>query len=114
MVDAMSIKKDTSWDGSKFRGFVDLEDGFEADDEGPLAIEALVYMVVSQNSYWEVPCGYVFINGLNCSELVNLVKFSIEKLHDVEADVTSLTSDGPACNSATFDFNIQNSPPRVF
>ena len=100
MVDAMSIKKYTSWDGSQFRGFVDLGDGFEADDEGPLAKEALVFMVVSQNSNWKVPCGYVFINGLNGCELANLVKVCIEKLHDVGADVTTLTSDGPACNFA--------------
>ena len=75
MLDAMAIKKYTSWDGKKFRGFVDLGDGFEAeDDEGPLAKEALVFMVVSQNSSWKVPCGYVFIAGLSGEEQANLVR----------------------------------------
>ena len=44
---------------ARYRGFVDL--GTKIDDDSlPEATEALVFMAVSVNSNWKVPCGYIF------------------------------------------------------
>ena len=49
MLDEMAIKKHVSWDGTKFRGYVDIGNGFSDDDSSPVAKDALVFMVVSVN-----------------------------------------------------------------
>ena len=56
MLDEMSIRKHVEWDGKQFRGFVDLGTGIN-DDSLPEATDALVFMAVSVNSSWKVPCG---------------------------------------------------------
>ena len=97
MLDEMSIKKHVSWDGHKYQGYVDLGNGAD-DDSLPLANDALVFMVVSLNSSWKVPCGYFFIDGLSGKERANLVKVCIQLLYDIGVSVTSLTCDGPSCH----------------
>ena len=97
MLDEMSIKKHVSWDGKKYQGYVDLGNGAD-DDSLPMAKDALVFMVVSQNSSWKVPCGYFFVDGLSGKERANLVRVCIQRLHDVGVRVTSLTCDGPSCH----------------
>jgi hypothetical protein len=57
MLDEMSIKNHVSWDGKKYQGYIDLGNGAD-NDSLPMAKEALVFMVVSLNSSWKVPCGY--------------------------------------------------------
>ena len=49
MLDEMAIKKHVSWDGKRFRGYVDLGNGVDDDDSSPVAKDALVLMVVSVN-----------------------------------------------------------------
>ncbi len=67
MLDEMSIRKHVQWDGKKYRGFVDL--GTDIDDDSlPEATEALVFMAISVNSNWKVPCGYFLVNGLTGEE----------------------------------------------
>ena len=88
MLDEMSIKKHVSWDGYKYQGYVDLGNGAD-DDSLPLANDALVFMVVSLNSSWKVPCGYFFIDGLSGKKCANLVKVCIQHLHDTGVSVTS-------------------------
>jgi hypothetical protein len=97
MLDEMSIKKHVSWDGKKYQGYVDLGNGAD-DDSLPIAKDALVFMVVSLNSSWKVPCGYFFVDGLSGKERANLVRVCIQRLHDVGVRVTSLTCDGPSCH----------------
>ena len=97
MLDEMAIKKHISWDGKKYHGYVDLGNGV-VDDTLPAAKDALVFMVVSLNESWKVPCGYFFIDGLSGKERANLVKVCIQRLHDVGVKVTSLTCDGPSCH----------------
>ena len=63
-----------------------------------MAKDALVLMVVSVNSSWEIPCGYFFVDGLSGIERANLVKICFEKLHDVGVNVLSLKCDGPSCH----------------
>lgn len=98
MLDEMAIKKHVSWDGTRFRGYVDLGNGVEDDDSSPVAKDALVFMVVSINGSWKVPCAYFFVEGLSGSERANLVKICIKKLHDAGVSVISLTCDGPSCH----------------
>ena len=52
-------------------GFVDY--GIDVDDDSlPEASDTLVFMVVSLNSNWKVPCGYFLVNGLAEKEKANL------------------------------------------
>ncbi|CAB3982964.1 thap domain-containing 9 [Paramuricea clavata] len=99
MLDEMSIRKHVQWDGKKYRGFVDLDTGIH-DDSLPEATEALVFMAVSLNSNWKVPCGYFLVNGLTGEEKVNLTKDCLTKLHEVGVKVVSFTYDGPTTHQA--------------
>ena len=100
MIDEMAIKKHVSWNGKKFRGYVDLGNEVEDDDSAPIAKDALVFMVVGVNETWKVPVGYFFIDGLSGKERANLIKVYIKKLHDVGIDIISLICDGPSCHFA--------------
>jgi hypothetical protein len=97
MLDEMAIKKNIWWDGKKYHGYVDLGNGV-VDDTLPPAKDALVFMVVSLNESWKVPCGYFFVDGLSGVERANLVKVSIQRLHDVGVKVSALICDGPSCH----------------
>ena len=61
------------------RSFVDYDIDVD-DDSLPEASDTLVFMVVSLNSNWKVPCGYFLVNGLTGEEKANLniVKLNIE------------------------------------
>ena len=98
MFDETAIRKHVSWDGKKFRGYVDLGNGVDEDDSAAIAKDVLVLMAVSVNGSWKVPCGYFLVDGLNGIECANLVKVCIKKLHDVGVNVVPLTRDGPACH----------------
>ena len=100
MIDEMAIMKHVSWDGKKYRGYVDLGNEVKDDDSAPLAKDALVFMVVGINESWKVPVGYFFIDGLSGKERANLIKVCLKKLHDVGIDVISLICDGPSCHFA--------------
>ena len=100
MIDEMAIKKHVSWDGKKYRGYVDLGNDAEVDDSAPVAKDALVFMAVGLDKSWKVPVGYFFIDGLSSQERANLVKLCIKKLHDVGVDVIALVCDGPSCHFA--------------
>lgn len=98
MLDKMAIRKHVSWDGKKFRGYVDVGNGSEENDSSPVAKDALVLMAVAVNGCWKVPCGYFLADGLNGKERANLVQVCIKKLSNVEIDVVSLTCDGLSCH----------------
>ena len=58
MLDEMSIRKHAQYDGTKVLGYVDLGAGI-TDNSPPVATKALdVYMAVSVNSNWKIPCSY--------------------------------------------------------
>eukprot|EP00112_Aurelia_sp_Birch-Aquarium-sp1_P019768 Seg4956.1 transcript_id=Seg4956.1/GoldUCD/mRNA.D3Y31 product="DNA transposase THAP9" protein_id=Seg4956.1/GoldUCD/D3Y31 len=114
MLDEMAIKKHVSWDGKRFRGYVDLGNGVEDDDSSPVAKDALVLMVVSINGAWKIPCGYFFVEGLSGLERANLVKVCIQRLHDAGVIVVSLTCDGPACHfSMLTELGAHLTPPNL-
>ncbi len=98
MLDEMAIRKHVSWDGKKFRGYVDVGNGVDESDSSAVAKDALVLMAVAVNASWKVPCGYFLVDGLTGKERANLVKVFIKKLSDVGVDVVSLTCDGPSCH----------------
>lgn len=97
MLDEMAIRKHVSWDGQKFRGYVDIGNDVE-DDSSAIAKDALVFMVVNINGSWKVPCAYFLTNGMTGEEHANLVKICIHRLSDVGIKVVSLTFDGPSCH----------------
>ena len=114
MIDEMAIRKDVSWDGNKFRGYVDLGNAVEDDDSAPIAKDALVFMVVGVNETWKVPVGYFFVDGLSGKERANLVKVCIKKLYDVGVEVISLICDGPSCHFAMLrELGASLSPPDL-
>ena len=90
-----------SWDGRKYNGYVDVGNGV-VDDTLPPAKDALVFMVVSLNESWKVPCGYFFIYGMSGKERPNLVKVFLQRLHGVGVKVVSLTYDGRSCLISMF------------
>ena len=100
MLDEMSIRKHVEWDGKRHRGFVDLGTGINDDDSVPEATDALVFMAVSVNSSWKVPCGYFLVAGLTGEEKANLTKECIIKLHEVGVKVVSFTCDGPTSHQS--------------
>ena len=98
MIDEMAIKRNISWDGQRFRGYVDIGNGIPDDDSSPVAKDALVFMAVSVNSFWKVPIAYFLVDGMSGSERANLVNVAIKKLFDTGVRVISLTCDGPSCH----------------
>ena len=113
MLDEMSIRKHVEWDGKRFRGYVDLGTGID-DDSLPEATDALVFMAVSVNSSWKVPCGYFLVNGLTGEEKANLTKECITKLHDVGVKVVSFTCDGPTSHHSMLKtLGVKLSPDKL-
>jgi hypothetical protein len=70
------------------------------DDSLQLATEALVFMLVSHNAGWKLPCTYFLTEGLSGDERVNFVTECLTKLYDKGVIVTSLTCNGPPSNFA--------------
>ena len=95
MLDEMAIKKEVTWDGKQFRGYVDLGNDVQ-DPSLPHAKEVLVFMVCCVNSNWKIPCAYFFVNGLTAVERSNLIKVCIARLNETGVRVISVTCDGPS------------------
>ncbi len=97
MIDDIAIKKHVEYDGKKFCGYVNLGadyDGVQLNDN--VATDPLVFMVTAVNAQWNVPVGYFLVHGLTGTERANLVNLSLQKLHDIGAEVISFTCDGPS------------------
>eukprot|EP00794_Sanderia_malayensis_P000687 gene687-2878_t len=63
VIDEITIRKHISWYGYSFRCYVDVGNGIQ-DDSSPVVKNALVFMAVSINGSWKVPCAYFLIGGL--------------------------------------------------
>lgn len=98
MLDEMAVKKHVTWDGTRFRGYVDIGNEADDDDSLPIAKDALVFMVVALNASWKVPIAYFFIDGMSGAERANLITVAVKKLYDTGVNVVSLTCDGPSCH----------------
>lgn len=111
ILDEMSIRKKIEWDGHKTYGYVDVGTMVEGDNLEE-AREALVLMVVALNAHWKIPVGYFMTNGLNGEEKANIVRQSLEFVHEADIIVTSITFDGAASNISMAKFlgaNLNNS-----
>ena len=100
MLDEMSIKEKVEWDGTKWRGFVDVGDGGCDNDVGgdvAVAQNALVFMVVAagNSGHYKVPVGYFLIKSMTGQEKANIVLVCIKKLTDIGVNVLALICDGP-------------------
>ena len=52
------------------------------DNSLPVATKALdMYMAVSVNSNWKIPCSYFFVNGLTGEQKAHLTKDCLRNLH---------------------------------
>ncbi|GBO14552.1 DNA transposase THAP9, partial [Araneus ventricosus] len=100
MVDEMSIRKHIEWDGKKFCGYVDLGTDID-DDQLPIATQAYTFLLNSVNGSWKIPIGYFLIDGLDANERANLIRKSLEVIHETGIDVISLTFDGTSVNLST-------------
>ena len=81
MLDEMSIRKHAQYDGKKVMGYVDLGAGI-TDNSLPVATKALdVYMAVSVNSNWKIPCSYFLVDGLTGEQKAHLTKDCLRNLH---------------------------------
>ena len=97
MLDEMAIMRAIDLSGDDVLGYVDIGNGVK-DDSAPQASNALVFMLVALNDRWKVPVAHFLINGLSGKEQANLVKQCLLKLHDIGAEVVSLTCDGPSAH----------------
>ena len=82
MVDEMAVKKHVSWDGTRYRWFVDFGNVIE-DGSAPASKDALVFMAVTVNGSWKLPLAYFFVDGLSGSERANLLTICIQRLSDM-------------------------------
>ena len=93
-MDEMKIKKSNEGD----YGYIDF--GKEVNSENvPEAEQALVLMVVLQNSSGKIPISYYFITSLTEEEKAAIVKKNLEVLHETGITMTSVTYDGLNSNN---------------
>ncbi|XP_071042246.1 DNA transposase THAP9 isoform X3 [Parasteatoda tepidariorum] len=95
--DEMAIRQHVEFDGENFHGRVTLGQN-ENDDSLPLAKEAFVVLLVCINDHWKLPLGYFLTAGINTSQKKTLLSTCLTLLHEIGADVVSLTFDGLATN----------------
>lgn len=101
--DAMSIKKQISWDErlGKFVGYCDYGNAFELEGSETPATEALVFMLTSINGKWKLPIGYVFQNKITASIQAELIKSALTHAHNAGLTIWSVTCDGAYTNVST-------------
>lgn len=109
----MAIKKHTEQNGRRSAGYVDTGSSVD-DDYAPVATVALVFMVVSLNGNWKLPCGYFLISGMSGVKRANFVHQCLLKLHDVGVCVRTATCDGPSSNFTMMEaLGLNLSPPNI-
>ncbi|XP_029348598.1 uncharacterized protein LOC107882805 [Acyrthosiphon pisum] len=117
VLDEMSIREQTDWDGTKMHGFVDMGTNVETEDDNAVhAKNAFVFMAVGINGHWKMPIGYFLVAGLNGSERSNLLEQCLNLMSETGAKVHSVTFDGAYTNAtmcsklgASFDINDDSS-----
>lgn len=104
ILDEMSIRRHVEWDGEKFSGKVDMgTDLPDNEDALPEARNVLVFLVVTLQGSWKIPCAYFLIDSLSATERANLVELCISKLFDVGVHVSAVVCDGSSCNQSMFN-----------
>ena len=95
LVDAMAVHKFTMW-YPKTKQYVGTVDYGTAVPEpaNSLAMEALVFMIVSITGCWKHPIGYVLQDKCPTNVQVCLIKYCIELLHTEGLNVLTVVFDG--------------------
>lgn len=117
MIDAMAIRQQLVYAPSLKRmlGTVDLGIPGENED-GELAKEALVFMIVGLKGHWKAPVAYYLTNTLSSSTQKELILHCIEALHAIGMNVRTITMDGHPtnlgmCRQLGCNFNIDSLNP---
>jgi hypothetical protein len=102
LLDAMSIRKDSSWDinTGRFVGHVDYGGSIECNDR--LASEVLVFMAVGLSGRWKLPCAFFFSDHMNSDHQTNFVLDCVRRLHTNGITVRAITCDGTEVNLKMF------------
>ena len=98
-MDALGIRKHVSWDPKRqcFVGYVDY--GAESNTEY-VASEALVFLVDGIFANWKQPIAFFLTNGISGFNLSQLLKETLERLHDIGVNVVTLTLDSHQSNQS--------------
>ncbi|XP_016657068.1 uncharacterized protein LOC107882742 [Acyrthosiphon pisum] len=92
MIDEISIKEGTHFNGTRNQGYISYGTGLNADtDTLPLAKEAIVIMLVALNSNW-------LFSAKSGSEKANLINIALVIVYDTGVLVKTLTFDVAASN----------------
>lgn len=98
VTDEMSIRKFVDKD---FTGYIDVGINCKIDtDNLPLATNALVFMLVSINSYFKAPIAYYFVTALTGDEKHNILKDILCRAHEKKIMIVNVTFDGASSNIA--------------
>ena len=62
----------------------------------PVAMEVLMFLVVTLNAAWKMPISFFLIRGLNAVVRSNFITKAINRLQAVNVRVVSLICDGPS------------------
>lgn len=98
--DEMSIRKQIIWNQNLRRMLGYVTYGNAENDEPLVAKEAIVFIVNGLNEKFSIPVAYHFVNSLNSTEKMNLVKTVLIALIQTGVVVTSITFDGHATNKS--------------
>ncbi|KAJ3650028.1 hypothetical protein Zmor_021739 [Zophobas morio] len=112
VLDEMSLRHLIDYQNGRYYGCVDLGTDLNSDgDENVPARNALVVLAVALNNQWTLPIAYFLINSLKGRERANIVKNSLELLHETGALCYSVTFDGASvnvnmCNELGTNYNL--------
>lgn len=102
VIDAMSIKKHTSYLNGKYSGCVDYG-GIIAEDTDRLCTEALVFLLVPLSfSMTKYPVGYFLVDKVNANVQCQLVQSILHLTAAQGIKIRNITCDGAAANQAMF------------
>ena len=98
VIDGMSIRKQTQWDGKEHRytGFVDYGGNARVEKSEQFSSEVLAFIVVGAS--WKSDIGYFLIDKINGGALAQLVKTALGLLSDAGFATWSVVYEGTFVN----------------
>ena len=99
----MHIKSGTIYNknNENYEGFVIHGDDISVFDPEKIATEALVFMIVSLQSHWKVPVGYVLSNSINATNLACFISKALHLASSQGLEILCITCDGTSTNLHT-------------
>ncbi|KAG6451961.1 hypothetical protein O3G_MSEX007396 [Manduca sexta] len=96
IADQMTLRHQTTWDGTKTAGVVDFGAGSAKSCE--IATQAYVFTLVCMNESWKIPVAYFLVNGLSAETRTNLLKTCLTECYSVGVDIVTIVFNGCAAN----------------